>query len=155
MATGKLEKRKFMDKYSTPVILIPLILIPFLIFAFTRFSDVTTYIPFSGEVFNIDVKTVEEIRIKEGTTGDRIIYHDDAAITEIADYLNAYRYDYWVPDLPIARSGWSYAIVLCTKDGEYYDYTFTTSTILIRGVWYSTNTPYFEWLVELVEEYGQ
>lgn len=152
MKAEKSRKKTFMDRYSTAVILTPIILISLLIFIFTRYSDMTTYIPFSGRVFDIDVETVEGINITDGPTQVDLLDGDDDKIHEIVDYLNAYHSDYWFPEPPVQRDGWQYNIALYTKDGACYSYEFTPGRILVNGIWYFSNDSYFDWLAELVEQ---
>lgn len=94
---------------------------------------------------------MESITVRDGSIGDMVTYETEDEVEEVAEYLNAFRYNAWFPDIPIPRTGWSYAVGVRSKEGEYDSFVFTPYWILVKGVHYQSNDAYFEWLIGLVE----
>ena len=151
-AAEKSAVGRFWEKYFALVTLFFLIVIPFLIFALTRFGPFTTYVPFSGKVFQMDSASIESFSIRDGSTGTMINYETEEDINEMAEFLGAFRSDYWVPDIPIPRSGWSYAVVVFSKDGTSDSFEFTPYWIQVRGIQYHIHDAYFDGLIDMVEK---
>lgn len=126
-----------------------LLLAGYLVFVATRFSEYTTYRPFSGRVFNITSENVKSVRIVNGNTGYIADYLDDESIRELVNYINKFRYQYWIPELPLKTGGYEYALWL-SIDGEALYFKFTPDMILVRGVWYECSDQYLSKLADLV-----
>lgn len=125
---GKRLKKKPLSKGKKGLLIFALIL--YVIFAVTRYSKDTTYIPFTGRIFDIEV--TEETRIRATIGGTDVIWEgEDAA--EIAELLNSIRYWWWYPENPVPHGGWDYAFVV---NGEWYEASPKGKAIQANGIWY-------------------
>ena len=136
------SSKKSQKKRFVTVAIIILLLAGYSIFVVTRFSVHTTYKPFSGQVFHIKNEGDLTIRLQNGTTGQIIECQNSESIQEIVEYLNSFRYRFWIPDLPIARGGWSYRVILSIND-ESVSYYFTNTAFKVRGIWFFGPNDYF------------
>lgn len=70
----------------------------------------TTYVPFSGRIFEFEAHEVSDLFVQNGTTGLRTTEADAEAITEV---LNSLRSRFWFPNLKFFKTGgWSYRVAL-------------------------------------------
>ena len=136
-----MEKRKFQIK-KIHVIRLVILLAVYTIFIATRYSGHTTYVPFTGRVFNINCEELEAVRFQSGNTGQYIYFRSDDEIKEVTDFLNAFRYRVWVPSLP-PIAGWGYRVTLFFYDGTSVSYFFNSFSICVNGVWHYGNLSYF------------
>ena len=104
-------------------------------FALTRYSPFTTYIPLSGKLFAENVEDADVIFLQNGTTGEQYFFETAEEKAEIAEILNGLRYRFWIPDLPVARGGWSYRIAIETKTRQY-SYSFGSNYLTVNGIIY-------------------
>lgn len=116
----------------------------YLIFAVTRYSGHTTFIPFSGRVLNVEAEELDLIFIQSGTSGEMITYTSPDELQEMTDYLNGFRYVFWLPKNPVPASGWTYRAVLDFSDGTKESYYFGKNWLEVRGVRYFSASEYFE-----------
>lgn len=145
----KKSRRRLKARYIVLIVLGGLILAGYLAFATTRASEYTIYIPFSGRVFRIDSAEVKSVRIQNGNTGKVLEYQDSEEIRTITDFLNAFRYRYWMPNPPVARAGWSYRVTVFPDNGEQISWQFSDDAILVRGVWFAGSKDAFNGLTDL------
>lgn len=73
-------------------------------------DDNTTYIPFSGRIFDFEVHKVSDLFLQNGTTG---FSTSEEAMEEIADMLNSLRSRFWFPEIRLFQTGgWGYRAAL-------------------------------------------
>lgn len=137
-------------KKAAAVFLLILLLAGYIVFAATRYSGYSTYVPFSGQIFSLKAGEVEGIRITNGSTGVTREYAErEEGFGDQLDTLNFLRYWAWIPEIPVARGGYEYALWIQTG-GESVSFLFTTRSILVRGVWYHIRGPQLGQLADLV-----
>ena len=122
----------------------------YLIFAVTRYSQYTTYIPFTGRIFDIDAGDLDGVTVRNGTTGESVYFETAEEIESIVCSINALRYKFWTPKAPGSRGGWSYGIKLGSGD-EYEWFLFTENWIEAQGVLYYIRGDALRQFVDLVE----
>jgi len=142
-------KRRIKKGFILLIVLFVIAVVTYLIFISTRYSDHTTYVPFSGRIFKINSEDVDFIRIVNGGNGNMYDCSDNEEIDTWVELLNSMRYRYWIPDAPIQRSGYRFALQL-TVNGESYSYQFDESNIRVKGVWFTISSDYFSNLISLV-----
>ena len=112
-----------------------------IVFVPSRFSAYTTYIPFSGKVFQISADDVDTITFWK--YGETIVYTDSEDKAEIVNLLNGFRYWYWMPSLPVGMGGWTYMIDI-DGDSKSENYVFGDSWIKVNGLYLYGKTGYFD-----------
>ena len=127
-----------------------IIIIVVTLFIATRYSAHTTYIPFTGKIFDIQPERYTEIDLQNGKSGEMKVYTTDEERSAIADTLNALRYRFWLPKIPIQTGGWQYRVILKIGD-RYVDYLFTERTITVNGICYFVPEEQLESLIAPVE----
>lgn len=125
-----------------------LFLFGFILFAATRYSAYTTYVPFTGRIFSISEDKVDIVKIQSGGSGDFIDYSEQPEIQNFITELNGIRYKYWIPDIPLAMSGWNYRIVIYYGE-ESVSYYFGESHIKVRGIIYLCSDEFLSQLTAL------
>ena len=115
------------------VVLIAVVL--FGLFAATRITEFTTYFPLSGRIFSVDVGEAEAILIRNGTTGEDYSFESEEEQAVIIEKLEALKYRYWLPKLPIATGGWSWCVSFRTEDA-FDSYMFGDDHITVNGLVY-------------------
>ncbi|WP_312939910.1 hypothetical protein [Oscillibacter sp.] len=121
-------------------------------FLATRFSVFTTYEPFSGKVFSIDVSTIESVKIRDGNTGDKVKFPEKGQVHSIITSLNNFRYDFCIPKIPIKTGGWSYKIDIESED-TIASYYFNDSWITVNGFVFYGDKQYFQlFIAELADK---
>ena len=144
-------KKRIKKRYVALIALLAIVAAAYLFFVSTRYSDHTTYIPFSGRVFKINSEDVDSIRIVNGSNGNMYMCIDHEEIDTWVEHLNSMRYRYWIPDAPIQRSGYRFALWL-TVNGEAYSYLFDESNINVKGIWFTGSDQYFSNLTDMVTD---
>lgn len=73
-------------------------------------DDNTTYVPFSGRIFDFEAHDVSDLFVQNGTTG---FSTTEADVEEITEALNGLRSWFWFLDLKLFQTGgWSYRAAL-------------------------------------------
>lgn len=148
MKTQKAPTRK----KRTAIFLLVLCLAGYAVFAATRYSGYSTYVPFTGQIFRLKAGEVEGVRITNGSTGVTQNYTEgEDGFLDLLDTLNSLRYWAWIPDIPVARGGYEYALWI-QAGGESVYFQFTSRSILVRGVWFHVRGSQLGRLAELVEK---
>ena len=133
------------------IIILSLLMVIYMPFVTTRYSRYSTCIPFSGKLFLINCEKLEKISLMNGTTGDRVVYKSGSdEFASMVKYLNTFRYNFWVPDIPIKRSGYEYYIGLHWSDTTWTMCLFNDRAIRVRGVWYFGKYDFFDCLKQIV-----
>jgi hypothetical protein len=146
-----MRKREFKIK-KRYIVLVGLLLLAYVPFIATRYCGHTTYIPFSGRVFDINIEEVEAIRFQSGNTGRYIKYLDEDEVMELVDYLNSFRYRVWLPEPP-RGAGWSYRIqIYFNNDEEDVSYYFNSFSICVNRVWFYGRLDYFRRFTDILNE---
>lgn len=139
-------------KHPVIVILSCIVLAGYLTFAFTRFSAYTTYAPFSGRVFDMKENDVKYIRITNGNTTQTInLEKEDAVTKEVIRSLNDFRYNFWLPIIPLGSVGYSYAFGIHMENGEYYSHIISSNGVDVRGVWFHCSNESLQKLMDIVD----
>lgn len=144
----KITKKRIKKKY---VVLLIILLAAYLLFAFTRQSEYSTYVPFSGKVFNIKREDVDAVCIFNGNQVISVDLDDDQQIQQVVELLNGLRYQFWIPVPPIGSSGYSYLLWL-EIDGERIAFKFNKNQILVKNVWYFCGDHCLSALTDMVSE---
>lgn len=91
------------------LVVILLIAVPIVV-RIVNLDDNTTYIPFSGRIFDFEAQDVSDLFIQSGRTGDNTTEADAEAVTEA---LNSLRSWFWFPELKLFETGgWEYRAAL-------------------------------------------
>lgn len=137
-----------MKKSTALKIFIPsgivLLLLFFALFPATQRSLLTTFVPFTGKLFDLNPEHPIMVQLQSGTTGQSITFTDPEQIREANDYLNGFRYVFWRPKL-LATSGWSYRVSLGTLS-----YEFGENWIRVNNIIYYSAGGYFRQWTDLI-----
>ena len=99
-------------------------------------DDNTTYVPFSGRIFDFEVQDVSDLFIQNGTTGFNTTESDTE---EIAKVLNGLRSWLWFPEISLLETGgWSYraALVDGSVQKSFYFNDSPIPYISVNGIIY-------------------
>ena len=105
------------------------------VFVVTRYSTHTTYVPFSGRIFDIAPDEVQRIRVANSGACIFLEFETESELEEICQVLNNLRYQWWFPDIPIPKGGWSCCVFLDTDNGTKL-FEFNSKSLLSRGIWF-------------------
>ena len=120
------------------------------VFAATRYSRLTTYIPFTGRIFHVSPEEVRSIRVASSDSCTEVNFETEEELEEICNVLNNLRYQWWIPKIPLEMGGWSRAVFIYTEDRHYF-FQYGDSFLLCRGIWYWISPESFAPLLEYVE----
>lgn len=137
-------------KFSRKKFIVVGVIFLMVLFVTTRYSTYTTYVPFTGRIFDIEPDEVRRIRVENGSSLVQVEFTTQEELEEICKVLNNLRYTRWFPDIPIPMGGWSRCVFLDTGNGTKF-FEFTSKSLLSRGIWYRI-TP--ETLAPLLEYVG-
>lgn len=144
-------KKRFTKKRVIALILLLVFLATYFPFVSTRFSNYSTYFPCSGRVFDLAPEDgVKQIRLQNGTTGNMVDYFaGEEDFDDLINHLNSFRYLWWVPQIPVAKGGYSYWMAM-DINGETVDFEFDRNSILVRGVWFHSGKKWFQNLINRI-----
>lgn len=132
-------------------IVIGILALCYIIFVITRFSNYTTYLPFSRKLFCLESSDVKLIQITSGS-GESVQIKETEEIKDIVNLLNDMRYQYCCPILEIAKGGYPYIIRIETSD-ENIVCEFDSDWIVYRNVrYYYDAKEGFETVIEMLEK---
>ena len=117
------------------LVVILLIAIPFAV-RIISLDDNTTYVPFSGRIFDFEVHEVSDLFLQNGTTGFNTTEADAEAVTEA---LNSLRSRFWFPEIKLFQTGgWSYRVALVDNNVQksYYFSDSLIPYISVNGIIY-------------------
>lgn len=134
-------------RFVVLIIFAVIIVLGCILFVSTRYSTYTTYIPFSGRIFSITENEVSAIRIQQA--GDISDYSEQSDLQGIVETLNSFRYNYWIPDIPLEMQGWDYRIVIYNGD-DSVSYYFGDKSITVNGIIYVCPEEYINQLKALL-----
>ncbi len=125
---------------TTFVNLLIVITLIFLVIGIPRWSrPYTTYVPFSGKLFDINLDEVDKIATLKWTPGgyDSSEYtSEDDKFHEIIDFMNSFRYSRVFPSYdPNEVSGGSESITITGDSGEEV-FRFGSTGFAVEGSWY-------------------
>ena len=138
MKTRRLKRRHLIVIGVVVLLLAVYYIIP----SFLTSSSYAASIPFTGRLLDVHGDELTYIRFQSGSTGLYIDYRTEAELEEAAEYLNAFRYIAWAPDLP-RGAGWSYGVTLGYPDGSWSFCLIGEHGICVDGVWYFALSDYF------------
>lgn len=124
-----------------------LIIMLYIVLTVVRFS----YIPFSGNLFQIDSSEIHSIRIRSGS-GDQVQLYEREELENVVDILNEMKYQYWIPILPIKKGGYAYIITIETNQGDFEQYEFNEKWFNYGNIMYHDSSETLERLIRILEE---
>lgn len=142
------ERRKLIKRIGASFLTVVCILTA--IFIVTRYSRYTTYIPFSGRIFDVTPEEVRKIRVANSDACIEVNFDTEEGLEEICDVLNSLRYRSWFPSIPIGMGGWSCGIFIYSENQHYF-YQFGEEYLLCRGIWYKITPETLSPLLEYVK----
>lgn len=107
-----------------------------------------------GNLFHIDKRKVEEIRLRTETTVDGhklavLVTSDREVISEIVDILNHFEYQSTEP-MPNAGLGGSYSYQIILSD-DFIHGLYSLNRIEVGPTWYIGEEGYFDRLMDLAD----
>lgn len=143
--------KQWIKKHPVWFSLICAVLVIYIVFGATRYSEHSTFIPFSGRVLDINGESLKEVSLHSGSTGEEIRFTDHDDVRDMMDRLNGFRYVFWIPKNPFPSGGWTYRVVLDFNFGPTESYYFGGNWIEVRGVRYFSSNSYFSQWAEALD----
>ena len=116
-----------------------------------RLDDNTTYVPFSGRIFDFQVHEVSDLFLQNVTTGFQTTEADTEAVCAA---LNGLRSRFWFPNLKFfATGGWSYraALIDGSVQKSFYFNNGPIPYISVNGIIYILSGEQADVLISFVE----
>ncbi len=118
------------------------------VYAVTRISGYTGYFPVTQRIFRLSPDRVKSIEIWSNSKRVQFTHPDE--LNNIITQLNATRYFYCYPSLPITTGGWEHYLIIETAERSIAC-EVGRKWIEIRGMIYRVENGYFENLLSLVD----
>lgn len=132
------------------LVVLALIAVPFVV-RIISLDDNTTYVPFSGKIFDFEANEVSDLFLQNGTTGFNTT---EADVEAVAEALNSLRSRFWFPEIKLFQTGgWSYraALVDGNVQKSFYFSDAPIPYISVNGIIYILSGEQAETLTAFVD----
>ena len=105
----------------------------------------------SNTIFSADTTQISEITVRNGTTGDDVVYTSGNGLEEALEILNTFQYKRWKAQIPIGMGGWSHAIFVYAPDGTWKSYHIWDDAIKVDNILFRGDKNAFSEFIAAVE----